>query len=176
MKIHQIQIGFDEQEDRLLLRVSTTDGCEYRFWLTRRFTKQLWVLLLKMLEWDRAVQGQLDTATRHTVLEIQHEGYAQQGDFSRNFEERPHRMPLGEAPILLFQAKGIRRDQGLQVLNLHPRQGQGLDLTLDTRLLHILAKLLRDAAARTGWDVNLALHEQAAQGEQATVAPARKLN
>jgi hypothetical protein len=100
MRIHRIQIGSDEQEDRLLLRVSTTDGCEYRFWLT----------------------------------------------------------------------------QGLQVLSLYPRQGQGLDMTLDTRLLHILAKLLRDAVGRTDWDIHLALHEQTVQAEQGTAEPARKLN
>src|SRR6185295_3449172 len=108
---------------------------EYRFWLTRRFTKQLWGLLLKMLEWDRAVQGQLDQASRNTVLQIQHEGYAQQGDFSKQFEDRAHRTPLGDAPVLLFSAKGTRRDNGLQMLSLHPREGQGLDITFDTRLL-----------------------------------------
>ena len=176
MTIHQIQIRHDELEDRLLLRISTTDACEYRFWLTRRFTKQLWALLLKMLEWDRAVQGQLDPATKSTVLQIQHEGYAQQGDFSKQFEERAQRTPLGETPVLLFQAKGARRDNGLQVLSLHPRQGQGLDMTLDTRLLHIFSKLLRDAAAHPDWEVNLALHEDAAQPAQPEAAPARKLN
>lgn len=174
--IHQIQIRHDELEDRLLLRISTTDACEYRFWLTRRFTKQLWVLLLKMLEWDRAVQGQLDPAAKSTVLQIQHEGYSQQGDFSKQFEEQAQRMPLGETPVLLFQAKGTRRDQGLQVLSLHPRQGQGLDMTLDTRLLHIFAKLLRDAAAHPDWDLNLALHEEAGATAAAEPAPARKLN
>lgn len=176
MTIHQIQIGLDEVEDRLVLRLSTTDNSEYRFWLTRRFVKKLWRMLLKMLEWDKAVQGQLDMATRHTVLEIQHEGYAQQGDFSKGFEERPRRMPLGETPTLLFQAKGIRRDQGLQVLSLHPRQGQGLDMTLDTRLLHIFTKLLSDAVRHADWDINLALHEQAAESAQTAAEPARKLN
>jgi hypothetical protein len=176
MTIHQIQIRHDELEDRLLLRISTIDACEYRFWLTRRFTRQLWALLLKMLEWDRAVQGQVDPATRNTVLQIQHEGYAQQGDFSRQFEEHAQRTPLGENPVLLFQAKGTRRDNGLQVLSLHPRQGQGLDMTLDTRLLHIFAKLVRDAAAQPDWDINLALHEEAAPATSGEAAPVRKLN
>ncbi len=180
MPIHQVQIRFDEQQDRLLLRVSTTDGCEYRFWLTRRFVKQLWGLLLKMVEWDKAVQQQFDTAMRQTVLEIQHEGYAQQGDYSKNYEESPRRMPLGESPILLCSGKGVRRDGGLQVLCLYPAQGPGLDMTLDARLLHIFAKLLRDGVARAEWDMKLGLREESGKETerpaQAETAPARKLN
>src|SRR5262245_59704472 len=145
------------------MRLSATDACEYRFWLTRRFVKQLWALLLKMVEWDKAVQQQFDAAMRQTVLEIQHEGYAQQGDFSRRFEDTPRRYPLGEAPVLLASGKGTRREGGLQVLSLHPAQGQGLDLTLDARLLHIFAKLLRDAVERSQWDITLALRDNAAE-------------
>jgi hypothetical protein len=175
MKIHQMQITRDELEDRLLLRVSTTENSEFRFWLTRRFVKQLWVLLLKMLEWDRAVQQQLDTGMRQTVMQIQHEGYAQQGDFSKGFEEVQRTLPLGPTPVLLTRGKGTRRDDGLQVLSLQPEQGQGLDMTLDARLLHIFAKLVRDAAAHPDWDLNLALGEPAGE-PAAAVAPARKLN
>lgn len=176
MKIHQMQIHRDELEDRLLLRVSTTDNSEFRFWLTRRFVKQLWALLLKMLEWDRAVQQQLDAGMKQTVLEIQHEGYAQQGDFSKGYEEGARNMPLGATPILLSKGKGTRRDDGLQVLSLQPEQGQGLDMTLDTRLLHIFAKLLRDAAVHPDWELNLPLGEPPGEPVQATAAPARKLN
>jgi hypothetical protein len=180
MAIHQIQIRFDDQQDRLLMRVSTTDECEFRFWLTRRFVKQLWGMLLKMVEWDKVVQQQFDAAMRQTVLEIQHEGYAQQGDFSRDYEESPRRFPLGETPVLLCSGKGVRRDSGLQVLSLYPAQGQGLDMTLDARLLHIFAKLLRDAVARASWDINLALREEAGKdtgrSAQADAVPAQKLN
>jgi len=174
--IHQIQIRLDEQQDRLLLRLSTTDACEYRFWLTRRFVKQLWALLLKMVEWDKAVQQQFDGAIRQTVLEIQHEGYAQQGDFSKRFEDTSRRYPLGEAPILLASGKGMRREGGLQVLSLYPAQGQGLDLTLDARLLHVFVKLLRDGAERAQWGITLALRDNAGQVSQPQAVPACKLN
>ena len=176
MTIHQMQIRPDEQEDRLLLRLSTTDGAEFRFWLTRRFVKKLWGLLLKMVEWDKAVQQQFDASMRQTVLEIQHQGFAQQGDFSKGFEELPRNFPLGEAPVLLASGKGVRRDDGLYVLSLYPGAGQGLDMTLDTRLLHIFGKLVRDAVGRTDWDMSLALSGQAAEPAQAEPAAPRKFN
>lgn len=180
MGIHQIQIRHDETEDRLLLRLSTTDDCEFRFWLTRRFTRRLWRMLVQMLEWDRAVLQQVDPDTRRTVLDIQHDGYSQQANYSKAFDESPQtaprRLPLGEAPVLLAQAKGTKGENGAQMLALHPLQGQGIDITLDTRLLHIFTRLLREQVAKTDWDVNLALYEATQENAAAQETPSRKLN
>ena len=178
MTIHQIQISHDETEDRLLLRLSTTDDCEFRFWLTRRFIKRLWKMLLQMLEWDRAVNSQVDPDTRRTVLDLQHEGYTREADYSQQFRahapDAPPRLVLGEAPVLLAKAEGKKRADGVHVLRLHPMRGQGIDINVDTRLLHIFTRLLREQVARTDWDMNLALHEA---GSDTGVAQApRKLN
>ena len=124
MKIHQIQVRHDESEDRLLLRLSTTDNYEFRFWLTRRFVKRLWAMLVQMLEWDQAVRQQADPVTRRTVLDIQHEGYSQQANYAKKFEEptqeTPRSLPLGDAPIVLAKAKGKKGEKGMQLLSLHP--------------------------------------------------------
>ncbi|MGH8623241.1 MAG: hypothetical protein ACRET3_13980 [Burkholderiales bacterium] len=176
MRIHQIQIRHDESEDRLLLRLSTTDNREFRFWLTRRFVKRLWTMLVQMLEWDQAVRQQADPETRRAVLDIQHEGYAQQANYAKKFEDAPHQLPLGDAPALLAKAKGKKAANGTQMLSLHPRQGQGIDIALDTKLLHIFSRLLRQAVAKTDWDINLALHRGTDASERAPAAAPRKLN
>ena len=59
-----------------------------------------------------------DVQTRRTVLDLQHEGYAQQANYSKKFEETPRAMPFGEAPVVLAKARGKRRDTGTQVLSL----------------------------------------------------------
>jgi len=180
MGIHQIEIRHDETEDRLLLRLSTTDNCEFRFWLTRRFTRRLWGMLVQMLEWDQAVKQQVNPETRRTVLDIQHEGYSRQADYSKAFDEpqqaAPRRLPLGEAPVLLAQAKGQKGEIGVQMLGLHPLQGQGIDITLDTKLLHMFTRLLREQVAKTDWEVNLALYEGVNEAEPVQESPPRKLN
>lgn len=180
MAIHQIYIRYDRTEDRLLLRLSTTDSCEFRFWLTRRFTKRLWKLLVQMLEWDWAVQQQLDPANRRAVLDLQHDGYSKEADYTQEFEEpsqvSPRKLPLGDAPLLLGKAQGKKREDGLQVLTLKPLQGQGIDMTLDTKLLHMLARLLRQQVATTDWDVNLALYEASQEAAAAQEARPRTLN
>lgn len=180
MAIHQIQIRHDESEDRLLLRLSTTDNCEFRFWLTRRFTKRLWAMLVQMLEWDHVVKQQVIPEARRTVLEIQHEGFSRQANYAKPFEEpareAPRQLPLGETPVLLAKAKGKKGESGAQMLGLHPLQGQGVDITLDTRLLHIFTRLLREQAAKTDWDLDLKLYEPAAASAPVQDAEPRKLN
>ena len=175
MALHQIQVRHDPVEDRLLLRVSTTDGEEFRFWMTRRFVGGLWGLLVKMLESDEAVRRQLDQETRRTVLDIQHEGYAQQGDFTRAFESAPRSLPLGETPVLLAQAQGRKSAEGQHLISLHPQQGQGVDLTLDTKLLHIFVRLLQQSVAKAEWGLDLRLYKDGEQPPSA-VAAQRKLN
>jgi hypothetical protein len=180
MKIHQIQIRHDESEDRLLLRLSTTDNHEFRFWLTRRFVKRLWAMLVQMLEWDQAVRQQVDPETRRTVLDIQHEGFSRQANYAKKFDEStreiPHSLPLGENPTLLAKAKGKKAERGGQLLSLYPQQGQGIDMTLDTKLLHIFSRLLSQAVAKTDWDMNLALHGAKEPSEPTPEAAPRRLN
>ena len=43
--IEQINLGFNEQEDRLLLKVGLADKTEVAVWISRRIAKQIWVAL-----------------------------------------------------------------------------------------------------------------------------------
>ena len=51
--INQIQMRFVPLEDRVLWRLNTVDSSGYQFWLTRRYVKLLWPVLLKMLTADQ---------------------------------------------------------------------------------------------------------------------------
>jgi hypothetical protein len=176
MAIHQIQVRYDELQDRVLLRLSTTDAREFRFWLTRRFVKRLWGVLLKLLEQDRPVRQQVDGAARRAVLGIQHEGFVSQGNYSEPYEDREYGMPLGTEPVLIAKGQGRLAEGAGYLLRLQPETGQGVDLSLDTKLLHIFAKLLSDAVARTDWDMRLEIRPASREtgGVEASVPP--KLN
>ena len=159
MALHQIQLTYNEKQDRVLLRVSTTDNVEFQFWLTRRFIKRLWGLLVKLLEQDRPVRQQVDPEAKRTVLGIRHEGFAQQGNFSAPYEAREYQKPLGTEPLLVTRAEGKPRENGNFLLRLHPEHGQGVDVVLDTRLLHLFTKLLQQVVGKTDWDITLELYE-----------------
>jgi hypothetical protein len=175
MNIHQIQMLYDKQQDRVLLRVSTRDQTEFRFWLTRRFVKRLWGLLLKMLEQDETFRS-MSVEARRALLGMQHETFIGEGDFSQTYEDGARQLPFGPEPVLLTTARGKAGAKGAQVLSLHPTQGQGIDIALNSKLLHMIAKLLRDAVSRSDWDIRITLMPNAEQFTAASPPTSRTLN
>jgi hypothetical protein len=159
MQIRQIQARYDELQDRVLLRFSTSEQAEFLFWLTRRFTRRLWVLLVKALErGDPVVRQQARPEAREAVLGMRHEGFVQQSDFSTPFEEKAYRRPLGQEPVVVARADyspGAR--PGQFTVSLYPQSGRGIDLGLDAALLHSVCRLLAEAVAKSDWDLTLTL-------------------
>ena len=175
MNIHQFQMLYDKQQDRILLRVSTRDRAEFRFWLTRRFVKRLWGLLQKLLEQDEAFRS-LGLEARRALLGMQHETFIEEGDFSHGYEDGARQLPLGPEPVLLTTARGKAGAKGARILSLHPTQGQGIDIALNSKLLHMIVKLLRDAVARSDWDVKITLMSDSNSFVAASPATSRTLN
>ncbi|HEY4375286.1 MAG TPA: hypothetical protein VGN52_25405, partial [Burkholderiales bacterium] len=155
MNIHQMQCVYQPLEDRLLLRVLAVDRSEFRFWLTRRYVKLLWQVILKLLERDPAAVALADEDTRRAVLGFQHDNAVRSGQFGRPFEEGAATLPLGAAPLLLSRIGGRPGEGGRQILSMHPEQGQGIDLGVDSRLLHLPSKLVADAVVQADWDMQL---------------------
>ena len=166
-QLHQIQIQFVPREDRILLRIKTTDKSEFRFWMTRRYVKLLWPVVVKMLEADQQIQLQENQAAKSAVLSFQHEKALQKGDFATQFSEDSSNLPLGETPILLAKIQFKRRNDGGNLLCMHPEKGEGIDLGLNEVLLHSFSKLLADAVSVSDWDIDLKISSEIT-GEETT--------
>lgn len=173
MRLHQIKIDFRPEEDRLLLLASTSDGAELRLWLTRRFVKLLWPLLVKLaVDVSPRIREQANPEARKALLGMQHQEAVSKANFSKPYEAAPRATPLGDAPILLTRIQTGRDRQGHAVLALHPAEGQGVTFALDDVLLHALFRLIRAAAAKADWGLDLALpggEPQPAEGPARTV-------
>ena len=176
MNIHQIQMAYDKQQDRILLRVSTMERAEFRFWMTRRYVKLLWAILIKMLERDPMAAAYADEKVRRTMMGFQHEDAVRAGEFGRQYEEGVNTLPLGEAPILLSRITARQNPDAQQLLCMHPEQGQGIDLAVNAELLHMISKLVVDAVAQSDWDIKLAIDPDFAMPPQAQGIPPHKLN
>ena len=50
MRLHQLKVDYDAEQDRFVMLVATNEGMELRLALTRRFVKLLWPLLVKLAE------------------------------------------------------------------------------------------------------------------------------
>ncbi|MGH8737557.1 MAG: hypothetical protein ACREU5_01745 [Burkholderiales bacterium] len=175
MRLHQLKIDYDAQQDRLLMLVSASDGVEVRLTLTRRFVKLLWPLLVKLAEEaSPRIRTQANPEARKALFGIEHEQAVSRADFSRAYEQKPRATPLGEAPLLLARIQTGRNPEGQPVVALHPAEGSGVTLTFDSVLLHSVCRLLQSAVKKSDWDMDLRLPE--AQVRQPVEGAPRTLN
>lgn len=176
MRLHQLKVDYDAEQDRLLMLVATSDGVEVRLWLTRRFVKLLWPLLVKLAE-DASprIRMQANPEARKALLGLEHEHAVSKADFSKPYDASRHATPLGETPVLLARIQTGHDRNGQPVLAMHPSKGQGITLTLDSVLLHSLCRLLQAAVKKSDWDMELKLPGTEALQESVERA-ARTLN
>ena len=164
MRLHQLKIDYDAEQDRLLMLVSASDGVEVRLTLTRRFVKLLWPLLVKLAEEaSPRIRTQTNPEARKALLGIEHAQAVARADFSKAYDAKPRSTPLGEAPLLLARIQTGRNREGQPVVALHPAEGSGVTLTFDSVLLHSVCRLLQSAVKKSDWDMDLKLPDAAAR-------------
>lgn len=156
MRLRQIRIDFVPEADRLLLRIATDDEAELRFWLTRRYVRNLWPAIIKMIQAIGAAREHADPETRKALVEFEHDKAVRQADFATPYQGAKH-LPLGEEPLLVSQLRAGPDGKGNVVVAMHPTKGQGIDLTMDSMLLHSFTRLLQGAVAKTDWDLDVQL-------------------
>ena len=109
----------------------TSEHAEFRFWLTRRYVKLLWSVLIKMLERNPVAVVHVDEKVRRKMMEFQHVDAFSAGEFAKPYEDAANVLPLGEAPVLLSRITAKQNAGTQQLLCMHPGQGQGIDMTVN---------------------------------------------
>jgi len=154
-RLHQLQLTYRPEQDRLLLRLRTATANEFRVWLTRRFVAQAWPLLRQALSCDPEVTAQQDPESRDAVLAFEHERALSKVDFSQRYEDSPSSLPLGAEPILATRMD-LRRGPGeAHAIAFHSPTGQSVQIRLQKGMLHAFCKLLQDAATQADWGLAL---------------------
>jgi hypothetical protein len=152
-QLEQFSASYDAAQDRLLLRIRSSDDAEFRFWITRRYLALLWPLLMKMVD-DFSARKTTDPLTRNTLAELAHGDAVNKADFGSAYRDGST-YPLGEEPILLGRVTVKSLQGNTQTLTLLPQEGQGINLDLDEKLVHVVARLLQQAAVAAEWALNL---------------------
>lgn len=155
-ELSQIQISFSDTEDRFLLRISTSDNEEFRFWLTRRFTSRLFPLMFETIQAIPDVASHNNPETRGAVMDFQREQAAEQADFSSPFstDEQKTVYPLGEQAILVIRGTLLPESSSSFNLSLKGLQDVGIDFSFSTEILYLLHKLLEDSLQKTDWGLS----------------------
>ena len=158
MKLHQLKMDFNPEQDRLLMLISASEQVEVRMWLTRRFVKLLWPLLVKLAEEaSPRIRTQANLEARKALLGIEHEQAVSKANFEQPYDNSTRAMPLGAEPLLLARIQTGQDPSGHPVVAMHPSEGQGVTLTLDPVLLHSMCRLLQAAVKKSDWDMDLKL-------------------
>jgi hypothetical protein len=156
MNVAQINLSFDAEQDRLLFRMSGSDGSQMRAWLTRRLVKMLWPNLLEIYGRSIALQAPAaSTEAQHMIADLRREEQLRTADFSQPFRAESASFPLGEAPLLVARVD-LTALAGNQVrVGLKTLQGAGVDVNMNEALFHGFCKLLQQACASAQWDMEL---------------------
>ena len=145
-QLHQINIAHNPKEDRLLLRISSGGGDEYRLWLTRRYTGLLLGVLNKEMDSRGGAPSVAGSKETTTMLK--------KGALEKKYDnENVSNFPLGEQGVLAFRINTRNTDEGNLVLELLPEKGKGITLNLNKGLLYMLHNILTQGITQAGWNL-----------------------
>lgn len=148
--INQMQMLYKPEEDRILFRVNTTSGQEFRFWITRRYAALMLKVLREHSDKDPEVTAHVTPEAREAVREFKQEKAVQSANFKEQFREEPKEMPLGQDALLAYRLTYNVRD-GVLLLGVQPMEGQGINLSLNADINASLTRLLLAAAQKGEW-------------------------
>jgi len=152
--LHQMTMSYSPVEDRLLLRVSTTDHAEHRVWLTRRFVQALWPALIKGVE-KQALPPQAATMdspkAKTAAVAMQHHEALQKADMSKMHDEEKVNKPSTEQPMLATGGQCIPLKEGGAQLTLKMQQGLQVGLHLNQRFLHAFCHQIQALTLKAEW-------------------------
>lgn len=165
--IQQLNLAYDADQDRLLLKVGLTDNSELAIWLTRRIAKSIWTWLHgtnvaeepALQVFTMNAQGGLDNVSPHlmTPQQVNAETLINSGtpniDFKSQYQE--NRTPMLDAPLLAVNCEIVEDTQTQFVLDLSARDGKRARVALSIELKIAFANMLQLATKEAGWDISL---------------------
>lgn len=143
MNIRQLQVSHDGMQDRLLLRIATQANEEIRVWFTRRFLRELWPGLARMLGAQPVPQAAPAA------------GEAPQASFDQPFHNENPTFPLGANPLLASEATLDAGADGLIRMVLREGRERSFNLNLNGEMLQALCAMLRATGGQAKWDLAL---------------------
>lgn len=167
MDIHQLSLNYQQEHDRILMRINTTAGEELRLWFTRRLSLGLLPLLAKTVaeqvaRLDAAKPGHIspsamaDAQTKQMLAEFKREESLQKADFQTPYNEQPAKLPLGAEPLLVTEVNITPLPTGqlqLKFNEIVPGAGapRGFQVSLEQNLVHGFLHLLDKAVQTSQW-------------------------
>ena len=160
--IQQINLGYNTEQDRLLLRVGLADNSELLVWLTNRITKQLWQLLNGECNLPTATSIQAETPPEKAVAqfkqEIQTVEALQKMDFVTEYQ--PRKAVVNNGAMLAIGLMLVTYQEKPPTLEIPCMEGVTVRINLTQELILALCNMLQLSTKEAGWDINLPMQTQ----------------
>jgi hypothetical protein len=165
VKLHQLQLSYQSEQDRLLFRVSFTNAGqplkEVRAWLMRKLVRKLWDGIVRAMETKVSLEQPLAAHARTEIVSMAYEASVskntQAGNFNRPFGEGAHEAAIGEEPILVTAVHiGINANRPLSI-NFCPSKGNGFEIAFSPEVLHGFCSLMQQVVRSAEWNIELTL-------------------
>ncbi|MCX8519593.1 MAG: hypothetical protein ORN21_05625 [Methylophilaceae bacterium] len=159
--IQQINLGYHDKEDRLLLRLGLADQTEVVVWLTRRVCHALWGLLEQMksppVDMTPAVPA---TDKSQALASFTREIAEQQAISNMNFqsEYESNRTSRTDVPLLAVQCALISMNHQPPQLEIQCANGQSIKLVLNNEIVHAFIGSLQIATRDIQWGLDINEH------------------
>lgn len=169
MNLEQLNLSFLPQEDRILFRIGFTSTAEVdakqeiKILLTRRLVQRLWPTLIEALLTQISLNQPGASFASQELIKMQHqhsvETFAEEGNFSKEYDDENRVSPLGEVPLLLEAIKFHLDPQKPLNMQLIALNGTNIDLKMPMEMVHGFCKLLQEAVKKAEWQLDLSMLE-----------------
>lgn len=153
--IQQINLGYNAEQDRLLLRVGLADNSELLVWLTYRIARQLWQLLNGETHIPTATSIQVETPPQQAVeqfkQELQVAETLQKMDFATEYQ--PRKEAVNKGALLAISLVLVRYAQKPPTLEIPCIEGITVRMNLTQELILALCNMLQLSTKEAAWDI-----------------------
>ena len=160
--IQQINLGYNTEQDRLLLRVGLADNSELLVWLTNRITKQLWQLLNGEVNLPTATSIQAETPPEKAVAqfkqEIQVAETLQKMDFATEYQ--PRKAVVNNGAMLAIGLVRVAYQEKIPTLEIPCMEGVTVRINLTQELILALCNMLQLSTKEAAWDIGSPMQTQ----------------
>ena len=158
--IQQINLGYNVQQDRLLLKVGLADNSELLVWLTYRITKQLWQMLNSETHLPTATSINTEIPPQQAVALFKQEAEAsetlQNLDFATEYQPRAE--IVNDGAMLATSLLIIHYTNKPSSLEMPCLEGITVRMNLTQELTLALCNMLQLSAKEAEWHLGAALH------------------
>ena len=163
--IEQINLGYNEKEDRLLLKVGLADKTEVAVWITRRICKSIYGSLQSSASTllPTATQFPAPTITTPNNKTQAIDSFIREQDLQKKIENLDFkseyltdRQARSETPMLAVQCMIVSIGNLPPYLELQCTNGQSVKMALTNELVHALTSMMQLATREAGWDLLIA--------------------